>query len=103
MYKCNEYIYEEMGRINPNKILSATQCNIFNEESLDYHRQFDPSEFAPILGYFDKITEEDLGKHLINGKRITEEDLNDEFFFVEKGHHRATIAAEQQVNIPYSI
>lgn len=94
-YACDEEAYEHEKSIHGNKILSATQYNTMNEDSLDYHRQFDPSEFATILGYESIIDEVDLGKLFVNGTMVELENIGEKVFFVVRGHHRATVAAEK--------
>ena len=104
-YKCNETIYPQDGilSINDIPIMSDTQCNVMNQGSIDYHMQFDPSEYAPILGYFDTISEEDSGSILMDGDMVDELCYGMKVFKVIRGHHRALCATKQMINVSYSL
>lgn len=102
-YCCNEDIYDADGVVHPSLIMSASGCNVMEEDSLEYHRMFCPSEYAPILGYFSTIDDSDIGHHMISGEEIGHEDIGKEVFCVIRGHHRSTVAREKGILIKYAI
>jgi hypothetical protein len=97
-YHCNETIYDCSCRWT-GIVLSASGSNCIDEESLNYHRQFDPSIYSPVLGYFEIIEESDLGKWTLDGKEIEFDDIGKKCLVVQRGHHRAQIALEKGVLI----
>lgn len=104
-YRCDETVYDADGVLEVAKILivSATQCNVTDDDSLEYHRHFCPSIFAPILGYFEEVTEDDLELFSVDGVQLSNEDIGKTMFRVERGHHRATVAVESGINVKYTL
>jgi hypothetical protein len=101
-YTFNEIIYEPDGVINiaTELLVSATQANCTDIESLDYHRQFDPSVFPAILGYYETISDEDIGVlYTVDGKLLDNSMIGKCMFRVIQGHHRSMVAIEQGVNL----
>jgi hypothetical protein len=103
-YECLEETHETDGILTQDiMIISDTKSTEMNQASLDYHDQFDPAYYAPILGYHDLVSEEDYMSEDISGTTIGPEHLGLRSFKLVKGHHRAFVSRKKGVNVRFAL
>jgi len=85
-------------QIHSSLIISAF-ANCIDEESLDYYREKDLSQVDDIIGYPHIVTEDEIGEIFISGEEVSEEHIGLLVWYVTDGHHRATVACEQGLNL----
>lgn len=87
--------------VNLERVISAF-CNPIDRHKVDAYKHVfwelgDSHDFPNIMGWQDRITQNDLGKYFMNGERVRKNHLGLNVWYVTDGHHRVAAAIESEV------